>query len=316
LDIITTNSPCGNNGSVSVDFVGTCESNITLAVNNGDPIDALSTGSYALQVIHQGGFTELFDINIEGADPMVMSSTVQDTEEGADNGAISLSVTGGTPNYTYIWSIFVNSDVSSINNLSAGDYSVTIYDSEGCSLVENFTVNTIFIDNDNDGFTISTDCDDDNPNIYPDAEEIPNNGIDEDCDGEDLVLPLDVDEDGFDETVDCDDNNPNIYPDAEEVPNNGIDEDCDGQDLISSVQTTLTPNFIQIYPNPVNNWLQLNIKLPKFEVQLYNTLGQSVGTWQNIQQLDCTDFDSGLYLLVIKSTDKQTYIYNERLVIE
>ena len=50
--------------------------------------------------------------------------------------------------------------------------------------------NLAVVDLDNDGFCANTDCDDTNPNINSDAEEIPNNGIDEDCDGMDLVLSI------------------------------------------------------------------------------------------------------------------------------
>jgi len=82
-------------------------------------------------------------------------------------------------------------------------------------------------DNDEDGFFADIDCDDDDPLINPEADEIFNNDIDENCDG--VLGVIDMDQDGFHSDEDCDDNNPNINPVAREIPNNDVDENCDGE---------------------------------------------------------------------------------------
>ena len=49
---------------------------------------------------------------------------------------------------------------------------------------------TLDDDLDQDGYILSEDCNDENPNINPSAMEICNNGIDEDCNGEDCVVSV------------------------------------------------------------------------------------------------------------------------------
>ncbi len=120
----------------------------------------------------------------------------------------------------------------------------------GCSGEDPKTVDTTSstlpeaVDNDLDGFSENEgDCDDFNNTIYPGAQEIEDNGIDEDCDGEDTfstLVDVDDDGDGFTENEgDCNDVNSDVYPGAVETCLDDLDSDCDGVDSLPECTGTL-----------------------------------------------------------------------------
>ena len=78
-----------------------------------------------------------YTINTPAA--LQITGLVQDLDCNADgNGAIDLTVTGGTMPYTYTWSN--GSMTEDLSGLSAGTYQVVVTDANGCSLNRSYTV--------------------------------------------------------------------------------------------------------------------------------------------------------------------------------
>ena len=94
-------------------------------------------------------------------------------------------------------------------------------------------------DQDKDGFSpVDGDCDDNDASVYPGAEEIWYDGVDQDCDGNDD----DKDGDGVGLDEDCNDEDDTIEPDAAEYLGDGVDQDCSGDDAAAFVLVDLGEN--------------------------------------------------------------------------
>jgi hypothetical protein len=83
-------------------------------------------------------------------------------------------------------------------------------------------------DADGDGVRRPGDCDDTKAAIHPGANDVADNGIDEDCNGVDAI-DADRDHDGTPRPQDCDDTDATIRPTTAEVIGNAVDENCDGR---------------------------------------------------------------------------------------
>lgn len=102
----------------------------------------LTTGTYLVTVTDSIGCSRAMSITLTSKhDTLVNASSKKDPICAAVNGSITLSPSGGTAPYTYLW----NNGSTSQNrtNLQAGKYKVTITDKNGCTLIDSFQLDTI-----------------------------------------------------------------------------------------------------------------------------------------------------------------------------
>ena len=103
-------------------------------------ITGLPAGNYSVIATDSIGCTDTDTTVLVEPTGILISGSVSDVLcNGDTNGSISLSVSGGTPTYVYLWNN--GATTASISNLAAGPYAVTVTDANGCMAMQSFTVN-------------------------------------------------------------------------------------------------------------------------------------------------------------------------------
>lgn len=105
----------------------------------GATATGLTAGDYTVTVTDALDRVVTATVTITEPNEILANPTItQVTCNGSGNGSVSLTVTGGTLPYKYLWDN--GATTSSISNLSAGTYTVTITDIRSCSITETITI--------------------------------------------------------------------------------------------------------------------------------------------------------------------------------
>lgn len=142
----STPASCGSsNGTVSINATGGTGA---LSYNwstgsSAQTVSGLAANTYSVTITDANGCSVISTAaitNIGGA-TATMGTPTNISCNGGNNGSTSVTVSGGTPGYTYSWSNGASTVTSgltdNINGLAAGNYTVTITDNNGCIITTN-----------------------------------------------------------------------------------------------------------------------------------------------------------------------------------
>ena len=159
--VISQSSNCGGGGcSVSLSTTqvnvlcnGNSTGSIDLTPSGGTPsytyawssgatsqdVSNLAAGTYMVTVTDAGGCSQTTSVTLTQPTALVLTNTQTNVLcNGNSTGSIDLTVSGGTPAYTYSWTGGVTTQDRT--NLAAGTYTVTVTDANGCSKTNSVTI--------------------------------------------------------------------------------------------------------------------------------------------------------------------------------
>ena len=172
----TTNSSLGATASVisNVSCYGGSDGSVTVSVSGGNPsytyswstipaqptqtVSALTAGTYTVTVTDGVGETVTSGATVTQPDVLTAAAGVTSNVRcfGGSDGAVNVSVSGGTGPFTYIWT--GGSTGSSVSNLTAGTYYVTVTDAHSCTATSSTSVSQPAVLTANAGVLTNVSC--------------------------------------------------------------------------------------------------------------------------------------------------------------
>ncbi len=142
ISVVVVNAACGqNNGEASLYVTGGTSGYRYLWSNSQttSSILNLAPAGYDVTVTDANNCTVTTGVQVIATSDLTTTKSFSNvTCFGLSDGTASVTVTNGTPAYTYLWS---NTETgSSIQNVTANQYTVTITDGNGCMRIDSFTV--------------------------------------------------------------------------------------------------------------------------------------------------------------------------------
>lgn len=122
-------------------FVYQWDANAENAVT--DTVFNLVPGMYTVTVTDAGNCEVIETITVGEFPAMMLSTSITDADcNGAPDGTATVTVMGGTSDFTYLWNDATGQTTATATNLSAGLYTVTVTDFNGCTITADANVST------------------------------------------------------------------------------------------------------------------------------------------------------------------------------
>ncbi|MBI3521310.1 MAG: gliding motility-associated C-terminal domain-containing protein [Bacteroidetes bacterium] len=111
-------------------------------ITNGTGVfTGLPAGAYNVTVRDNSGCTATSSVTLTQPTALTLTVSAQAAScFGSSTGTVSASGSGGVTPYTYLWPALASNTNATVSNVSAGTYSVTQTDANGCSITQSVTV--------------------------------------------------------------------------------------------------------------------------------------------------------------------------------